>query len=197
MILRDEQEGRELLVEYGKKLLAENLAQGTYGNLSVRLDDQFMLCTPSGMDYQHLKPEDMVKVNIRNLSFEGALRPTTERRIHAGIYVRRPKIGAVVHTHSKYCCIFAVARMPVQIENPDLAAGLGDVIPVADYGLPGSRALTSRVIASLADATGCILSNHGMIAVGADLFQAFERAKKIEQAATEYIDRRWETSLGR
>ena len=82
------------------------LVQGTWGNLSIRLDDKYMLVTPSGLDYTRLTPADMVKVNISTLAYEGSLKPTSEKGLHAEVYKQRPDAGAVIHTHSKYCCVF-------------------------------------------------------------------------------------------
>ncbi|MBQ2747398.1 MAG: class II aldolase/adducin family protein, partial [Firmicutes bacterium] len=68
-----------MLVDYGKKLVQTGLVQGTWGNLSVRLDDTYMIVTPSGLDYLRLTPADMVKVNIETLEYEGDLKPTSEK----------------------------------------------------------------------------------------------------------------------
>ena len=112
-----EHEYRENLVVYGKKLLETGLVQGTYGNLSVRRDERSMLVTPSGLDYAGLQPKDMVKVNLETLVWEGSLRPTSEKGLHGEIYRVRRDVGAVIHTHSKYCAIFAAARKDVPIED--------------------------------------------------------------------------------
>ncbi len=92
---------RAQLVDYGKQLVASGLVQGTWGNLSARLDDTYMLVTPSGLDYARLTPADMVKVNMRTLAYEGGLKPTSEKSLHAAIYQNRPDIGGIIHTHSK------------------------------------------------------------------------------------------------
>ena len=138
MIRKDEGRFRELLVEYGKKLLADGLVQGTWGNLSVRLDDRYMLATPSGLDYERLTPEDMVPVDCSDLTYDGPRKPTSEKGLHAGIYLQHEDAGAVIHTHSKYCCIFAAANMPLPVEDPALAAELGEFIRI-DAAAEGSR----------------------------------------------------------
>ena len=85
-----EWELREKLCEYGKKLVKTGLVQGTWGNLSIKLDDTYMLVTPSGLDYTRLTPADMVKVNISTLEYEGSLKPTSEKGLHAEVYKQRP-----------------------------------------------------------------------------------------------------------
>ncbi|MBP0986340.1 MAG: class II aldolase/adducin family protein [Oscillospiraceae bacterium] len=187
-----EQELREKLVEYGKKLVEYGLVQGTWGNLSVMLDREYMLCTPSGLSYDRLTPEDMVKVSIHTLKSEGIHKPTSEKSMHAGIYSRYPEANAVIHTHSKYCSIFAAGEMPLQVESEEIMNVLGELIHVSRYALAGTRGITRNAVKAMKDAPGCILSHHGMIAMGADLEDAFRNVELIEEAARNYIDTRWE-----
>ena len=142
---KDELECRKLVVEYGIKLLKAGLVQGTWGNISIKLDDKHMLCTPSGIDYERLTPEDIVKVNYHTMEFEDNIKPTSEKGLHAGIYKRRPEAGAVIHTHSKYCSIFAACHMPLQIENPESIERIGEIINIADYGFPGTNKITRKI----------------------------------------------------
>lgn len=191
MILRAEEECREMLVVYGQRLLASGLVQGTWGNLSVRLNDEKMLVTPSGLDYERLQPEDMVVVSIKNLKYDRfGNKPTSERGLHAGIYRRRPDAGAVIHTHSTYCSVFAAAKMPLEVENPVLAEEVGSIIRVADYARPGTNALSRNTIRALGSGKGCIMAHHGMICCGVDLKQAFHTCSAIEEAARQYIESR-------
>lgn len=191
MILRAEEECREMLVVYGQRLLASGLVQGTWGNLSVRLNDEEMLVTPSGLDYERLQPEDMVVVSIKNLKYDRfGNKPTSERGLHAGIYRRRPDAGAVIHTHSTYCSVFAAAKMPLEVENPVLAEEVGSIIRVADYARPGTNALSRNTIRALGSGKGCIMAHHGMICCGVDLKQAFHTCSAIEEAARQYIESR-------
>ncbi len=191
MILRAEEECREMLVVYGQRLLASGLVQGTWGNLSVRLNDEKMLVTPSGLDYERLQPEDMVVVSIKNLKYDRfGNKPTSERGLHAGIYRRRPDAGAVIHTHSTYCSVFAAAKMPLEVENPALDEEVGSIIRVADYARPGTNALSRNTIRALGSGKGCIMAHHGMICCGVDLKQAFHTCSAIEEAARQYIESR-------
>lgn len=183
---------REKLVEYGRKLIETGLVQGTWGNISVMLDRETMLCTPSGLDYDRLTPYDMVRVNIRNLKADGIHKPTSEKGMHAGIYKKYPDANAVIHTHSKYCSIFAASEMPLQVESAEKISELGEIIGVTKYALAGTFMITRNAIRAMKNAPGCILSHHGMIAKGASLEEAFENVRLIEEAAEEYINRRWE-----
>lgn len=121
----------EILAKFGKKLVETDLVQGTWGNLSLRLDEKYMMVTPSGLDYTRLTPSDMVKVDINSLEYAGDLKPTSEKGIHGGIYGSRPDVGAVIHTHSKYCAVFAAARKAVPIET---GRGGKDIRPYSRTG---------------------------------------------------------------
>ena len=111
----DEWQSRRSMAEYGRKLLELGLVQGTWGNISVRLSANYMLVTPSGLDYKMIYGSDMVKVAIKTLTCGDGNVPTTEKGLHAGIYESRSDIGAIIHTHSRYCSIFAAARKPLQV----------------------------------------------------------------------------------
>ncbi len=173
---------RAQLVDYGKQLVACGLVQGTWGNLSVRLDDTYMLATPSGLDYTRLTPADMVKVNIRTLEYEGSLKPTSEKGLHAAIYQNRPDIGGIIHTHSEYCSVYAAARCDLPIPAASQSP-FRDPVKLAGYALPGTKSLMKNTAAAVGDNYGAIMSNHGMIVCGQDLTAAFQNAKQLEAIA--------------
>ena len=95
--------------ETAKKLSTSNLVAGTWGNISARLDNDYMVVTPSGIPYETLKPEDMVIVNMHDLTYEGKLKPSVETPMHARILLERPEVNAAVHTHSTYALVMACA----------------------------------------------------------------------------------------
>lgn len=175
---------RDAVVEYGKKLVTCGLVQGTWGNLSVRLDDEYMLCTPSGRDYAGILPEEIVKVNIATLEYSGSIKPTSEKDFHAGIYLARPDVNAIIHTHSKFACVFAACGLSFKTTS-------GDVIECASYGPSGTRILSRNVKEAISENKGCLMKNHGMIAVGNNLADAFRNAENIENAAKGRIDDFW------
>ena len=179
---------RAQLVDYGKQLVASGLVQGTWGNLSARLDDTYMLVTPSGLDYARLTPADMVKVNMRTLVYEGDLKPTSEKSLHAAIYQNRPDIGGIIHTHSKYCCVYAAARRDLPIPA-DRQTAFQSPIKLAPYAPPGSKTLTKNTAAAVGDNYGAIMAGHGMIACGRDLTAAFQNCKQLEAIAEASLQR--------
>ena len=197
---------RQMLVDYGKKLVAEDLVQGTWGNLSVRLDETHMLVTPSGIDYMSLSAGDMVKVDINTLEYEGNLKPTSEKGLHAKIYRDRPEIGGAIHTHSKYCSVFAAARKNLPVLDPNYvdgdpdafkvigtkspadSIGFLDPVKLAKYALPGTKGLIKNTAEAISGNYGAILSNHGMIACGKDLPEAFTNCVRLEALAKAALD---------
>ena len=174
---------RNNLVELGLKLQKEGLVQGTWGNLSVRVCGDLMLCTPSGISYDKLRAEDMVLVNIltdRSLTTRETsmgVKATSESILHTEIYRRRKDVNGIIHTHSKHACVFAAAEKGF----PD------GKINVSDYAPAGSRQLANNVADALDDSEGAIMAHHGMVAVGTDLFDAFEKAVEVEKEAEKIL----------
>lgn len=185
-----ERQLRQALVKYGAALVESGLVQGTWGNLSARLDDRYMLVTPSGLDYRRLTAGDMVKVELGTLSWSGSLKPTSESGIHSGVYSSRPEIGAVIHTHSKYCSIFAAAEKPVPVIGENLTRIFGSRVELAAYGAPGSRTLWENTLDALGKNRGCIMAHHGMLCVGSTMESAFEACRLLEDYCRTYIEER-------
>ncbi len=178
---------RKQLADYGRKLVSCGLVQGTWGNLSARLDTEYMLVTPSGIDYEVLSAGDMVKVNIKTLEYEGKLKPTSEKGLHAQVYQNRPEIGGVIHTHSKYCSVYAAARKDLPATAAETTGGFTNPVRLAKYALPGTKALIKNTAAALGENYGAIMSNHGMIACGDTLPAAFTSCVKLEELARDSI----------
>lgn len=172
-IPEEERKLREAIVAFGNRLVEENLVQGTWGNISARLNEKEMLVTPSGVDYDHIEPGDIMKVEIATLQYapNGNLKPTSEKNLHGAVYASRPDVGAIVHTHSTYCSVYAAAEQ----DHP--------MAKLADYGIPGSRKLAENTASALGSGIGAIMAHHGMIAVGADLEAAFSNAVLLEDTA--------------
>jgi ribulose-5-phosphate 4-epimerase/fuculose-1-phosphate aldolase len=175
----NEQEGRRALVAAGRRLLAEGLVARTWGNLSVRLDESAMLITPSGIEYPDLTEEMIVRVDLATGQWEGAYKPSGERKVHAETYRRRPDVRAVVHTHQVAASICAAARVP-------LPTSFGEV-PCAAYALPGTKKLTEATVAALGAGPATLMANHGVVAVGDSLDEAFARAEELERASAAHV----------
>ena len=176
---------RAALVEYGLRLGASGLSEGSTGNISVRVP-QGMLITPSGMAYDLLRPESMVEV-LPDGSYSGSLKPSSEWRFHRDIYLERPEVGAVVHAHPIHATSLAIRGMTIPPLHYMIAVAGGKTIPCAPYATFGSEALSRCVLDTLHGFKACLMANHGMIAVGADLAEAMRIAIEVEVLAKQYI----------
>jgi len=178
-----EQRMRETITAYGRKLVESGLVQGTWGNICVRLDADHMLVTPSGLDYLSLQPEDIVKVNLRTLEYESARKPTTEKKLHQAILLARPEFGAVIHTHSANCSVYAAVGATIPIKDAAMRKRFGGDVRCAVHALPGTSKLSRVTLKALEGRCACLLQNHGVICCGSSLADAYELCELLEQEA--------------
>ena len=137
---------KSLVYESGKKLLQLGLVAGTWGNISMRMDENSMVITPSGRNYEQVEPEEMVVVQLDDLSYEGSVKPSSELKLHAEIYKTRKNINAVIHTHQMNASTVAAARREVPPILDDQAQLLGPSVRVADYALPNTKKIVKATI---------------------------------------------------
>lgn len=183
-----EAEVRQAVKDAGVRLLENNLVQGTWGNISIRLDDKFMVVTPSGMDYIRMRPEDTVVVDINTLEYTSDVKPTSEKKIHAAIYRDRPEIGAVIHSHPLWSSAVAAARIEMPVTDERHRRLIGDSVRPGAYGLPGTKKLTEGAVEAMKGRNACFLSNHGIIACAPTIDEAFEVCKAMEECSKNYIE---------
>lgn len=176
----------QAIKDAGVRLLDENLVQGTWGNIAVKLDNEYMLATPSGLDYIMLQPEQMAKVNMETLEWSGTNKATSEKGIHAMLLKNDESVTATIHTHPFYGCILAAMgkAMPVPEKYRDV---LGEEIPCAKAALPGTKGLIKNVQEAIGNAPACFLGHHGVIVRGKDLDDAFAICRALEDACKEYL----------
>lgn len=170
----------------GVRLVKENLVQGTWGNIAVRIDDKTMLATPSALDYEMLQPEQMAVVDMETMEWKGSNKPTSEKGIHAKLLLTYPESNATVHTHPFYGSILAAMRQPLPVPEKYRAV-LGDVIPVSKVALPGTGKLVKNTSEAMGDAPACFMANHGVIVRGKDLEDAFAICRALEDACRDYL----------
>ena len=166
---------REEVVRVARLLRARGLAIGTSGNVGARLTDGRIAITPATMDYDDMTPDDVVIVNSDGSPSEGHRQPSSELRIHLGIFGARPDVGGIVHSHSPYATAYAAARREVPAVHYVLALLVGpgrDTLRVAPYATFGTEALARNVVAALGHDQAVLLANHGAIAVAGSLRSA-------------------------
>ena len=183
-----EAEIRQAVKDAGVKLLESNLVQGTWGNISIRIDDKKMVVTPSGMDYIRMRPEDTVVVDIETLEYTSEVKPTSEKKIHAAIYRDRPEIGAVIHSHPLWSSAVAAARVEMPVKDERHRKLIGESVRPGTYGLPGTKKLTAGAVEAMKGRNACFLANHGIVACAPTIDEAFEVCKAMEECSKNYIE---------
>jgi L-fuculose-phosphate aldolase len=176
---------REQLLGTMQKLLQCGLNRGTSGNASLRVKNGLLL-TPTGMDVEDMIASDMVFMS-EDGEYEGDRKPTSEWMFHLDILKQRPEIGAVIHTHSMFATTLACMRKDVPPFHYMIAVSGGDSIRCAPYALFVSEALSKSALQALEDRRACLLANHGMIALGENIKQAFDVAVEVEALCEQYL----------
>ncbi|MEV6533416.1 class II aldolase/adducin family protein [Streptomyces sp. NPDC051639] len=165
------------LVATARRTVADGLVVGTSGNVSVRVGDT-VLVTPTGVPYDRLTPGDAVGVGLDGRQTLGALRPTSELPMHLAVY-RATDARAVVHTHAAHAT--AVSTLVTELPLIHYMAGaLGGPVRVAPYATYGTPELAENMLQALTRRTACLLQNHGTVAYGDSLDQAYDRTAQLE-----------------
>ena len=176
------------IIEGGLRLLKEGLVARTWGNISIRVDDTYMLITPSGRAYESLGESDIVLVNYHTSQYDGAIKPSSEKELHCEIYRTRPKINAVIHTHQMNASTVAAAHREVPPILDDMAQIIGPTVRVADYALPSTKKITKKTVKALKGRNAALMANHGAVCVGRDLDEAFVVCQVLEKACKAFIE---------
>jgi len=176
---------RDELVDTAKQMSALGLTPGMSGNVSVRFNDAFYV-TPSGMPYEKIVADDIVKIEHDGVVRPGQRTPTTEWRLHMDILGARQDIQAIVHTHSLFCTTISTLRRPIPALHYMVVLAGSDEIPCAEYATFGSAQLALNAVSALHGGDACLLANHGMIALGTTLAKALRLAAEVETLAAQY-----------
>lgn len=174
---------RLALVEIGRRLYERGLIVATEGNLSVRLDEERLIATPTGTCKGFLAPDQLVVVDLEGRRLQGQCPPSSELPLHLAVYRVRPDVQAIVHAHPSIATGFAVAGIP--LDRPILAEAvvlLGPV-PITQYGTPTTEELSEAVLKYIHSHNGILLANHGALTVGGDLWEAYFRMETLEHVA--------------
>mgnify|MGYP001306826203 FL=1 len=178
---------RELLVEYGKKLIDKNLTKGTSGNLSIfNRDKKLFAITPSGIDYYNTKIEDIVIMDIDGNVVEGSKKPSSEHNLHRIFYANREDIGAIVHAHTIYSTVLSCMNMSLPAVHYMIASA-GKDVRCAKYATFGTEELAKNAYDEMKDRKAVLLANHGVLTGGKDIFEAFSILEDVEYVSELYI----------
>lgn len=179
---------RERVIATALGMNAAGINRARAGNVSARWRaggfDGFLI-TPTGVAYDRLSPDDVVAV-ARDGEARGRLAPSSEWRFHRDVYAARPDAHAIVHTHAPFCTTLACLGRGIPAFHYMVAVAGGRDIRCAPYATFGSQELADAAVAALAGRRACLLANHGMIAIGADLDRALGLAIEVESLAETY-----------
>lgn len=161
------------ICEIGRRLYNKGFAAANDGNITVRISDNEVLCTPTMHSKGFLKPDDISIVDMTGKQISGRKKRSSEALLHLEIYKNRPDIKSVVHCHPPHATAFAVAREPIpQCVLPEVEVFLGDV-PITKYETPGGQAFADTIIPFVQKSNVIILANHGTVSFGEDVEKAY------------------------
>ena len=184
----DHKQLRQEIARVSRRMSGSGLVGGTSGNVSARTPDGKALVTPSGLDYALMEPEDVVLVDLHGKVIEGSLEPSVETPMHTGIYRSRPEVHGIVHTHARYSTSLACLGWEIAPIHYMLAV-LSDEgrVPIARYATYGTEELARNAAQALGNShRACLLRNHGTIAVGPSVSEAYSRTELLEEMAEVY-----------
>lgn len=164
---------KEEVCDIGRRIYMKGFAAGNDGNISYRLGENEVLCTPTMICKGFMKPADLCIVDMEGNQLAGQRKRTSEVRLHLAIMKARPEIKSVVHCHPPHATAFAVAREPIpQCVLPEVEVFLGDV-PITKYETPGNQAFADTVLPFVEKSNVIILANHGTVSFGESVEKAY------------------------
>ena len=178
------QEEREAVCRVGRLLYDRGYVAANDGNISVKVAENRLLITPSGVSKGRMTPEMLLVTDMDGTVIEGDRHPTSEGKMHLEVYRGRPDANAVVHAHPPVSTAFAVCRRG--LETPylsELVAGLGQVPCTTSFAMLSTEEVPESVRPYLADHNALLLANHGALAWGGDLWEAVDRLETVEHTA--------------
>jgi L-fuculose-phosphate aldolase len=180
---KTERELCQEIVQVGRMIWEKGWVAANDGNISIRLDQNRVLCTPTQICKGLMKPEDMIVCDMQGKKISGVRERTSEIMLHLTVYNLRPDIKSVVHAHPPVATGYAAAGRSLNLALlPEVVIGLG-CVPLAGYGLPGTPELTDPMLPLIPKYDALLMGNHGAVCYGADLFQAFYRMETVEHFA--------------
>jgi L-fuculose-phosphate aldolase len=182
---RDEHELRREMVETCRSMNSSGINQGTAGNLSVRLDEGFLV-TPTSLPYDKMKPHDLIHMQFDG-SYAGPHRPSSEWRFHRDILRARDDVNVVLHCHSIYATTLAVHHKTIPSFHYMTGVAGGTTIRCAKYATFGTQALSDNALEALEGRLACLLGQHGQISLGVSLASALWLAIEVETLSRMYV----------
>ncbi len=182
-MLKSERELRQDIVDIGRLVYQKGWVAANDGNISIRLDKDRILATPTRVSKGMMHADDLIIVDKCGGKLEGNRECTSEILMHCTIYDLRPDVQSVLHAHPPVATGFATAGRPLNLALlPEVVIGLG-YVPLAEYGLPGTPALTEPMLPYIPKYDAIMMGNHGVVSYGSDVYKAFFNMETVEHFA--------------
>ena len=175
------------VADAAKQMVQDGLVNGSFGNVSAvsRLHN-LMAITPSGVGYEQMTPEDICMVHMDGSDIDGLVnryKPSSELPMHCAVYAAREDVNAIMHTHSAYCTAYASTGRSLGLVIGELGMVAPASVPWVGYAQPGSTELAHSVANALQEANGCLLANHGAVAISDTMERTYMLAQILENGA--------------
>jgi L-fuculose-phosphate aldolase len=171
---------REEMCEIGRRVYNKGFAAANDGNISYRLSEDRVLCTPTRVSKGFMKPDDLCIVDLDGKQVSGKRKRSSEILLHLTIMKTRPDVKSCVHCHPPHATAFAVAHEPIpKCTMPEFEVFLGEVA-ITPYETPGTQAFADTVVPYIKDTDVILLANHGTITAGNDLMDAYFKTEIID-----------------
>ena len=177
-------EAKKLIVEIGRRMYQKNFVAANDGNISCKVDDDIIWATPTGVSKGFMTEDMMVKLRLDGTVLsQGELGPSSEIKMHLRVYNENPEVMGVCHAHPPVSTSFAIAGMSLdRAIYPEALVNLGTV-PCVHYETPGSQGIPDSVAPYCRDYNAVLLANHGALAWGRSLMEAWYRLESTEHYA--------------
>ncbi|MBP1039534.1 class II aldolase/adducin family protein [Vagococcus sp. BWB3-3] len=172
-----------MICEIGKRIYDRGYVAANDGNVSVKMDDGTIFCTPTGVSKGFMQPDMIVKMDLDGNVLSDNAKPSSEVKMHLRVYRENPTVNSVVHAHPVVATSYAIAGIPLnQALCPEAVVTLGNV-PVAPYATPGTQQVPDSIAPYCIDYNAVLLANHGALTWGKDLIEAYYRMESLEHFA--------------
>src|SRR6476646_11472721 len=171
---------KEQICDIGRRVYAKGFAAANDGNISVRLNDREVLCSPTMVCKGMMKCEDLCKLDYDGKQLRGTRKRSSEILLHLSVYKHNPAVNAVVHCHPPHATAFAVAHEPIpKCVLPEVEVFLGEV-PIAMYETPGGQKFADTIVPFVKKCNTIILANNGTVTFGPTLENAYFNSEIID-----------------
>lgn len=176
-------EAKEMIVDIGKRIYDKGFVASNDGNISLKVSENHIWTTPTGVSKGFMTPDMMVKMDLNGSVIKGELKPSSEIKMHLRVYKENSEVKSVTHAHPMNSTICAIAGIP--LDMPVLVEAILQlgVIPIAKYATPGTEEVPNSIAPFCKEYNGVLLSNHGALTWGNDIYQSYYRLEVMEYYA--------------